>query len=437
MKKTAFVLAILLCLLSSCSSGGKVASDDTSNIVSDTGYEITETIKEDGKNDPDSIFDMTGVQAVDISGIRRDAVYKTDGGDVLSSYFEKDKDTFLGVCKYYEQNGYSLYSRHIFEENLSATYYKGSEMAHFYWMECESELNVVLSQNGGEALSVMSGKKMKSNGEKISVTQLRSSESNGMGYVIRLYDGSFIVIDGGHKSVTEELYDALCDLNGGSKGIIIRAWLLTHGHIDHVNCITEFTQKYVSNVKLETLMVAMLNAGDINDYGVDYDSIWARRTSRYFSGSKLLYLHTGMVFDFGGVKLEILFTPDELYIADKHNDNTGELIQYNNTCVVSRVYTDNYSCIFLGDMGDTAAYRMLTYCGKYLKSDMCQVSHHGFEDFPLIAYRHINAAILWYPCSEDMYYSVRDAEIKRALQKSKYTKEVILHEASRETRFFE
>jgi hypothetical protein len=75
--------------------------------------------------------------------------------------------------------------------------------------------------------------------------------------------------------------------------------------------------------------------------------------------------------------------------------------------------------------------------GDYLKSDMCQVAHHGVEDFPLIAYRFIKPAILWYPCSQALYDKTnRDKEVRAALAKSKYTKEIILHEKARETREF-
>ena len=109
----------------------------------------------------------------------------------------------------------------------------------------------------------------------------------------------------------------------------------------------------------------------------------------------------------------------------------------NNSSIVSRIYTDDYSAIFLGDASEEVALRMALYYGDYLKSDMCQIAHHGVEDFPLIAYRFINAAILWYPCDQSLYDNKgRDKDVRDALAKSKYTKEIILHDKSRETREF-
>ena len=82
---------------------------------------------------------------------------------------------------------------------------------------------------------------------------------------------------------------------------------------------------------------------------------------------------------------------------------------------------------------------MIIYYGDYLKSDMCQAGHHGFESFPLIGYNHIKASIMWYPTTQECYDYEGDEDvgnIRQAVRNSKYTKEVIVHEHARETRYF-
>ena len=83
----------------------------------------------------------------------------------------------------------------------------------------------------------------------------------------------------------------------------------------------------------------------------------------------------------------------------------------------------------------------MLYYGDYLKSDMCQAAHHGWESWPLIGYRHIQASIMWYPTTKACYEfadSKQDVwDIREAIRESKYTKEVIVHDQSRETRFFQ
>jgi len=159
-----------------------------------------------------------------------------------------------------------------------------------------------------------------------------------------------------------------------------------------------------------------------------------------YEGAKILYVHTGMTFSFCNVKMEILFAPEELYIADpRWGSGLVNIIDNNSSSVVSRVYTDNYSAIFLGDATNHVANRMLIYYGDYLKSDMCQAAHHGWESWPLIAYRHIQASIMWYPTTQECYeYTGKEDvyDIREALRNSPYTKEMIVHDKSRETRYF-
>ena len=57
----------------------------------------------------------------------------------------------------------------------------------------------------------------------------------GMGYIFRLSDGSFVVIDGGMPwpgTIPEAFYDRLVALSEGRR-IVISAWILTHAHPDH------------------------------------------------------------------------------------------------------------------------------------------------------------------------------------------------------------
>ena len=54
----------------------------------------------------------------------------------------------------------------------------------------------------------------------------------------------------------------------------------------------------------------------------------------------------------------------------------------------------------------------------------------------MIAYRYIQAETLWYPCDKALYNrSDRDADVKKALRESQYTKEIIIRDKSREKRF--
>ena len=384
------------------------------------------------------VLDLEGVDPIDYDDLDYDDTYSMTSDEWLLSYYEQSFDTFLGVCKYFEDSGYGLYGYNVLADNHFATFVKGKKLAHIYWIECESELNVVLSDNSGEALppkepAVITGE------YRTSVTQLQSERHNGMGYVIQLADGSFIIYDGGYEEQIDQLWETLVSLNGGEENIIIRGWVITHSHNDHYTCFSGFSDKYADKVTLERLIISPVNKKDTD--GDTYFHTGAKTDAAKFAGAKILYAHTGMVLSFCNVKMEMLFAAEELYISDaRWGSGLANLIDFNSSSLVSRVYTDDYSALFLGDATINTASRMLVYYGDYLRSNMCQAAHHGFESFPLIGYTHIKAEIMWYPTNQDCYdYEGAEdvGDIREAVRNSKYTKEVIVHEHSPETRYFQ
>lgn len=389
--------------------------------------------------EPNPELKLDGVTPIKHSELGYDDYYTNNvSGEYFVSYYEEPLESFYGVCKHHEDNGYELYGYNVLNGNHFATYVKGKKLSHIYWIECESELNVAQSDYCGEAMPPKTPEV--TDGEhKTSVTQLQSASTNGMGYAIRLADGSFILYDGGYYGAEDEMWNTLVDLNGGEEGIVIRAWLITHSHNDHYQCFSEFSKKYGDKVTLERLMISPVSKDDMG--GDTYFHDGAREDIKNFEGAKILYVHTGMTFSFCNVKMEILFAPEELYISEaRWGSGLVNLIDNNSSSTVSRVYTDDYSAIFLGDATNHVANKMLIYYGDYLESDMCQAAHHGWESWPLIAYNHIKASIMWYPTTQECYdyMGTEDVgDIRKAVRESKYTKEVIVHDQSRETRFFQ
>lgn len=344
--------------------------------------------------------------------------------DVMNSYYNIDEKTLYGVCRYYEEQEYEQYSYHEMNGNLFSTYVKDAGMVHIMWMACEKRMSIVTSETNGAFLPVKMPE-VRTGNVATTVTQLKSPEINGMGYLIQLADGSFIVYDSGNTVVAEELKDALEDMTPKGQKTIIRAWLFTHSHGDHYDAFRGFANKYADSVVVERFLYSPTNVK-----GDDYLLSSFCDDVKKFKGAECCPVYTGMVFTFCNVRLEIIITYEEEYAIGSASDD------FNNTSIVSRVYTDDYSAIFLGDAGDDCVEKMAALFGGYLKSDMCQISHHGVEDCPLVVYRHIRANILWYPCSQSLYnLPNRDVEVRKALAASKYTKEIIIHQ-SRATREF-
>lgn len=353
---------------------------------------------------------------------KADIEYTCQDNSVLYTYNGKTADDFAGVRTHYLQNGYSEYSHSEKAGNLFATFVKDGQMAHVYWLACNGELNLVLSETAGADLPPVASPEIMQGETPVTVTQMRdSSNVNGMCYIVQLPDGSFIVYDGSYEKRAKKVYAQIEELHTGEGKPLIRAWVLTHSHNDHWPTFSYFAQNYADKVQVEYVMFAPIEETLAESQGGDnYFNAQAPLDIAKL-GAKAVYVHTGMEFSFGDFKLEILLASDDLYKVGNHGDN------FNNTSTVSRIYLDDYSALFLADIGKEGAGWMMDVYGDYLQSDICQISHHGVEDVPLEFYEVVKASILYYPCNLWLYdQTERHYEERKALEERSYTKEILI-----------
>ena len=423
------IIAMLICIAFVITAFAACNKEEEPPEIPD---ELPETQDSDSEGETDPVeepniklgLDLTGVEPLRYSRLGPGKQYVIAGGDRLSKYDGEPKESFLGVCKYYDSTGYKLYGYNELGPVLSATYTKDKSMMHIYWIGGElNELGIVTSKTGAENLPPQTPEVTDGPNDTV-VAQMRALEQNpktnlnGMGYVVRLADGSFIIYDGGYELRLGELWDTLKTYNGGEEGIVIRAWLLTHAHGDHYPCFNAFADEYADKVKLEYMLISP--SGDKT--GTSYlDTV--QRSVNKFDGAKTILAHTGMVFNFCDVKMEILISADEVYVDAVSDD-------FNNTSLVSRIIKEGgKSMIFLGDAGDDISTRLVPMYGEYLKSDMCQAAHHGVEDFTVGAYRLIRAAIWFYPCNSSLYGRYdRNGDVRIEIRYAEYTEKIYLHD---------
>jgi len=249
-----------------------------------------------------------------------------------------------------------------------------------------------------------------------------TSYTSGMGYVIRLEDGSFIIVDGGYNTQTHaaNIYNTLVKQNGSEDNIVIAAWIFTHAHDDHVGAFKAFTEDYANKVTVERFIYnfpakeATKFADDDNP--PDYTAI--RNAINKYDGAVTTIAHAGQVFDIANSKVNILYTY-ELMQPNK------ELDYYNGCSVVFNVVVEGKTILFLGDAGGDSANplntkdRELTYIKKIytsetLKADIVQAAHHGIDDlggvFEVEFYGLVDADILLIPVA-DRYVKIDDSYV--------------------------
>lgn len=248
----------------------------------------------------------------------------------------------------------------------------------------ESEKNIVFKQNEGTR-----------NVAKPTLGQVDSVK--GMGYIIQLRNGEFMIIDGGEKgySTAEKTYEYLLERVPVGGKPVIALWVFTHAHHDHIGMATEFFERYSSRVDVKLFVYQFPNPTCLNVSMEDGEKLKA--FSDYFETlvkekyplTPALTPHTGQEISLAGAVMEILYSPDDTYPSYYTN--------FNELSLAFRLRFENgKSALFLGDcMGEGCRSMAQTY-GEYLKSDFLQLAHHGLIGGDRGLYELVNPTVcLW------------------------------------------
>ena len=205
--------------------------------------------------------------------------------------------------------------------------------------------------------------------------------NSGMGYIIRLEDGSFIIVDGGYNTEThaKNLYDVLVKQNGGEEGIVIAAWIFTHAHDDHVGAFKAFTQSYADKVTVERFIYNFPTEEEATLGGQNSPNLEAvKNAMSKYDGAIIVVAHAGQVFSIRNAKVNILFTWDMMQPCT--------LDYYNGCTMIFNVVAEGKTIMFLGDAGGDSAHStnelaevVEIYSATTLRSDILQASHHGLD----------------------------------------------------------
>ena len=255
---------------------------------------------------------------------------------------------------------------------------------------------------------------------RITAVQFDRNDSKNWGnaFVITLEDGSFVILDGGSGNGVidaQRLYRVLRDLyylahgynsNETDHRIKLAAWYLSHDHWDHAGNFVKFAQSYAQKIDAEC-MIANLTS-DSEDFNSFNPNKIIRNTNNitllnsFHTRMTYYKVRTGWKFYIRNVEFEVLFT---------HEDLCPERIDFFNessTAIRMTIYnTDGQghrsgnptTALWLGDMYVKGSQFMRATYGDYLKSDMCQVAHHGYLGCEWPLYQLVAPECLWWPAA--------------------------------------
>lgn len=207
-----------------------------------------------------------------------------------------------------------------------------------------------------------------------------------MSFIITTRDGRIAVIDGGYREDAERLLERLRTIGGREKPHV-DAWFLTHAHSDHINALAEIVRQHADEITIGGIYYCFPS--------IQYFERYERESVPTLRGFYELLPHiahvahtvsSGDVYRVGEATFEVLQTYDDSV--------TDDIV--NNSSTVLRMTLGGKITLFLGDAATVAGERLLARYGDTLRSDICQMAHHGQDGVARDVYEAIRPdTALW------------------------------------------
>lgn len=233
-------------------------------------------------------------------------------------------------------------------------------------------------------------------GETILYLQTETSEFM-MSIVLQTATGNAVVIDGGRP----EDMPLLRELVGASP---IKAWIMTHPHLDHITGLTELIRTDDHTLAPEKIYYNFPTLSFMEE--TEPEEAWTLREFLEVEdriADRAVILREGDHFAVDELSFTVLQSWDpENPIAPRYigaENSTG-----NENSLVFRIDTPGKSVLILGDAGPLAGDRLMERHWQDLQADIVQMAHHGHSGVGAEVYLMANPkACLW--CCADWLYN--------------------------------
>ncbi len=341
-------------------------------------------------------FNTLSQIADSISNLQKAPVYYSGDDTFVMNMENASRDDYLKIIDEIKENGTpdAIYT-HTINQNEFFWVQKKNGYEGAYYIPSAKQIRMVKRLSG--SLIPRSLTEDSSFGRNKKLIQLCPDDAAGnfgMGYILCLGKGHFIIYDGNGDlgDMAGKIYKYLADNTPNGKKPIIDAWFISHVHWDHVTALLDFAKKYADKVELKNLLANFpaLHNLYIKERGpnTDFYAHWWPKILRLFPHAQVWKIHTGQRFSIGDVEIEVLLTHEDVYPATLYP---------NDTSTVTMMYVNGQKIFFSSDVEYEAPCKMLhNMYGSYLKSDYYQVAHHGWNSEALYFYDDVDAPnVLW------------------------------------------
>jgi hypothetical protein len=316
------------------------------------------------------------------------------GAEMLMFSRALTEEGYLEYGERLEAAGFACYAENEIEENLFTTWVRDELVLTAIYMNDYTKVHLI-AEKTDDLPGLIDENFYEDLGIENLVVQISADfdgeTRNGMCYVYRLCDGSFIIVDSAfyREECADAIYETLYRLAPDPDKIVIAAWFLTHAHGDHIGGFQAFAEKYADLVQLERVIYNYPAVKDFLDCDVTTNHIKnTQKACAHYEELEVIEAHPGQKFYIRDAEIEMLFTWELL--VDKVD-------YFNDTSLVFSIKLGDELIMQLGDCGPETAQVILYLYGKYLKSDIVQVAHHGYQGASALLYRRIDADVALWP----------------------------------------
>ncbi|MBR6726858.1 MAG: hypothetical protein IKM08_01575 [Clostridia bacterium] len=391
MKKILSLLLLLSMLVVSVTACGTVASQSPSASTVTPG-ESTDDFSAIPPIKEEELMESVAINAY-IAGRAFDIANRDNGaGSVLSKAVNTNQAEYLAYVAELEAKGFAKYTANKIGNNLFTTLVTKTQIVNLSYFENTKEVFVTVDSREMFSLPGLKTENLyqaKSTPDQ-SFTMLAMGQNTydtGLGFIYKLADGSFFIIDGGIDSDGNKSDDdpqnhlkwvkaTLRELADDPDNIVVSTWLITHIHNDHVGLFKDMAQDEDARntITVERVIYNQPSDADMTAGGITHRINWMSDSFEAWNIQNVVKAHPGQVFYIKDLTLTIYATHE---IVDAEY-----LFDHNNACIVSTVGFKHKTALMLADSSEYENLKIAEVYKNdlYAICDILQLAHHGYGD---------------------------------------------------------
>lgn len=333
--------------------------------------------------DDGKLFERYGLP--EFNGGEKLGIYESSDGTTIGRYEKTDENDFDSYLDALKSAGFEQYDTNTIEGNRFATYIKEDKLVSVSRFKRTETMRIIAEPKGG--LCPLSDKIGGAYDTLLTGMKGETVVANeGMGFIIRLRDGSFCIIDGGMGDPDSVDSDKLMGiLNAqkpeGTDKPVIAAWIFSHCHGDHIGVFNCFSIDHHDDVVIENIYFNFPKDAEIQKSDSSYmlDNTIYRFTQfrkclqEYYADVPVVKLHSGNRFAVRNASFEVLHAYDDMYPYTILNGGMNE------NSVLLKMTLEEQTFLWTGDIAYNATDLVLWEYEKELKADFLQLAHHGLN----------------------------------------------------------